>query len=77
MAHPVDRALEDGHVRAEPERDHCRVVADDPAADHEHPAGRDAGDAAEQEPAAAERLLEEVGTGLRGQPPGDLAHRRQ
>ena len=77
MAHPVDRALEDGHARAQAERDHGRVVADDPAADHEHPARRDSGDAAEQEAAAAERLLEEVRAGLRGEPAGDLAHRRE
>ena len=68
MAHAVDRALEDRHVRAEPERDHRGVVADDPAADHDDPAGRDAGDAAEQQAAPAERLLEEVGARLRGEP---------
>ena len=66
MAHPVDRPLEDGDVRAETERDHRRVVADDPAADHDDLAGSDAGDAAEQQPSAAERLLEEVRTRLGG-----------
>ena len=33
VPHPVDRALDDRDVRAEPERDHGRVVADHPAAD--------------------------------------------
>ncbi len=42
-----------------------------------HAPGRDAGHAAEQEPAAAERLLEEVRAGLRREPSGDLAHRRE
>src|SRR2546428_9079043 len=50
-----------------PERDHGRVVADDAAADDHDLARRNAGDAAEQEPAAALRLLEEVGAGLRGE----------
>ena len=77
MAHPVDRALEDRDVRAEAERDHRGVVADDAAADHDDAAGRDAGDAAEQQAAAAERLLEEVRAGLRREPAGDLAHRRE
>ena len=44
----------------EPDGDHGRVVADDPAADHEHLARGDAGDSAEQQATAAERLLEEV-----------------
>ena len=77
MAHAVDRALEDRDVRAEAERDHRGVVADHAAADDDDAAGRDAGHAAEQEPAAAERLLEEVGAGLRREPAGDLAHRRE
>ena len=77
MAHPVDRALEDRHLAAEAERDHGRVVPDDAAADHDHLAGADARDATEQEPAAAERLLEEVRAGLRGEAACDLAHRRE
>ena len=44
---------------------------------HDDLARRDAGDAAEQEAAAAERLLEEVRARLRGEPAGDLAHRRE
>ena len=39
MAHPVDRALEDRHLGAKPERDDRRVVADDPAADDDDLAG--------------------------------------
>ena len=77
VAHPVDRALEDRHLRAEAERDHGGVVADDPAADHDDLARRDARDAAEQEPAAALRLLEVVRARLRGEPARDLAHRRE
>ena len=77
MAHPVDGALEDRHLGAEPERDHGGVVADDAAADDDDLARRDAGDAAEQEPAAALRPLEVVRARLGGEPAGDLAHRRQ
>ena len=62
-------------LRAEAERDHGRVVADHPAADDDDLAGRDAGHAAEQQAAPAERLLQEVRAGLRRQPAGDLAHR--
>ena len=40
-------------------------------------AGGDAGDAAEQDPAAAERLLEHERAGLGGDLAGDLRHRRQ
>ena len=77
VAHAVDRALEDRHLRAEPERDDRGVVADDAAADDHDLAGGDAGHAAEQQPAAAERLLEEVGAGLRREPARDLRHRRE
>ena len=77
MAHPVDRALEDRHLGAEPERDHRGVVADDPAADDDDLPGRDARDAAEQQPTAALRPLEVVRARLRREPAGDLAHRRQ
>ena len=75
MTHSVDRALEDRHVRPEADRDHGRVVADDPATDHEHASRRDAGDTAEQKPSPAERLLQEVGACLGGEASGDLAHR--
>ena len=77
VTHPVDRSVEDRHVRTEPDRDDGGVVADDSAADHEHAAGRDARHAAEQQAATAERLLEEVRAGLRCEPAGDLAHRRE
>ena len=77
MAQPVDRPVEDRHLRAEAERDHRGVVADDAAADHDDLARRDARDAAEQQSAATLRALEIVRTGLCGEPAGDLAHRRQ
>ena len=77
VAHAVDRALEDRHVRAEADRDDRGVVADDAAADDEHAPGRDARHAAEQQAAPAERLLEEVRAGLRREAAGDLAHRRE
>ena len=64
MAHPVDRALEDRHVRPEADRDHRRVVADDAAADDQDAARRDARHAAEQQTSSAQRLLEEVSAGL-------------
>ena len=59
----------------QPERDDGGVVADHASADDDDLAGRDSGHSAEQEAAAAERLLEEVGAGLRSEPAGDLAHR--
>ena len=77
MAHPVDRPLEDRDLSAEPERDDRRVVADDPAADHDHFPRCNAWNTAEQEPAAAERLLEEVRAGLRREPTRDLRHRSE
>ena len=75
MAHPVDRSFEDRHLGAEPERDHGGVVADDTATDDHDAAGRDAGHAAEQEAAPTDRLLEEVGAGLRREPACNLRHR--
>ena len=77
MAHPVDRALEHRHLRAEADRDDRRVVADDAAAEHDNPPGRDTRHAAEQQAAPAERLLEEVRARLRRKPARDLAHRRE
>ena len=77
MPHPVDRALEDGHVCAEADGDHRGVVADDSAADHQHSAGGDSGHSAEQQTTAPERLLQEVRAGLGREPAGDLAHRRE
>ncbi len=77
VAHAVDGALEDRHLGAHTERDDGRVVADHPAADHEHPAGSDAGHASEEDPAPALRLLELIGPRLRSETAGDLAHRRE
>jgi len=57
--------------------DHRRVDADDAAAQHDDVARRDSRDAAEQDPASAERLLEVLGARLHGEPAGDLAHRRE
>ena len=48
-----------------------------PPPQHDHPGGRDAGNAAEQDAAPALRLLERPRPHLRGEPPGDLAHRRE
>ncbi len=64
-------------MRAEPESDDRRVVADDPAADDHDPARRNSGDTAQEEPTTAERLFEEVGACLRGELPGHLRHRRE
>ena len=64
-------------MRAETDGDDRRVVANHAAAEHEHAAGRHAGNAAEQHAAPAERLLEEVRACLRRQPARDLAHRRE
>ena len=75
MAHAVDRAFEDRHLRAQSEGDHRRVVADHAAADHDDLPRRHAGYAAEEQPAPADRLLQEVGARLRGKAAGDLAHR--
>ena len=75
MTHAVDRAIEDRDVRAEAERDHRGVVADDSTADDQDAPGRNARHASEQESASAERLLEEIRAGLRGEASGDLAHR--
>ena len=60
-----------------PTRDERRVVADDAAADDEHLRRAHARHAAEQEPAAALRLLEEARAHLRREAAGDLAHRRE
>src|SRR5207249_4255056 len=68
---------ENRHVRAEAEGDDGCVVADDPAADDDDPARGDPRDPGQQEPTPAERLLEEVRARLRGEAPGDLAHRRE
>jgi hypothetical protein len=75
LAEPVDVAVEDEHVRLHADRDEGRVLADHAAADDHHRGRRDAGHAAEQHAAAAERALEEERAGLRGDLPGHLAHR--
>ena len=75
VPHPVDRALENRDLRAEPERDDRGVVADDPAAEDDDATGLYARSPREENAAAAERLLEEVRRGLRREPSRDLAHR--
>ena len=77
VAHPVDRALEERYASAEAERDDRRVVADDPSAEHDDVPRQDARRSRQENPTAAERLLEEVRRGLRREPSRDLAHRRQ
>ncbi len=77
LAQAVDRAVEDEDVGLHPDRDEGGVHADHAAADHHHVGGGDAGHAAEQDAAPAERLLEHEGAGLGGDLAGDLAHRRQ
>ena len=77
LAQARDRAVEDEHVGLHPDRDERGVEADDPAADDEHGRGGDAGHAAEQHPAPAERLLEHERAGLGRDLAGDLAHRRE
>ena len=64
VPHAIDRALQDRHLGAEPEGDDGGVVADHPAADHDRLPGCNAGHAAEQQPSAASRLLEERRSGL-------------
>src|SRR6266566_1119802 len=66
MTHPVHRPLEDGHAGAQAQSDHRRVVTDHPAADHHDLAGGDTRDPSEQESAAAERLLAEIGARVNG-----------
>ena len=77
VAHAVDRALEDRHLRAHPDRDDGGVVADHAAAHDEDAARGNACDAAEQDSATTLRPLEVVRARLRRQPAGDLAHRRE
>ena len=77
MPHPVDRSFQDRHIRAQSERDHGGVVADDAAADDDDASRGDARHSTEEQPATAERLLEEVRAGLRGKTARDLAHRSE
>src|SRR5262249_25257276 len=77
VSHPVDRTIEDRHVRTETEGDDGRVVTDDSAADDQHATGSDPRHAAQQQAAAAERFLEEVRAGLRREPSRDFAHWRE
>ena len=77
LAQAVDRAVVDVGLGAHADRDLGGVLADDAAADDHHLAGRHARHAAEQQPAAAERLLEHERARLGGDLARDLAHRRQ
>ena len=77
LAQLVDRDVVDEDVGLHPDRDEGGVHADGAAADHHHVRRRHAGHPAEQDPAAAERLLEHEGAGLGGDLARDLRHRRQ
>ena len=77
VTHPVDRALEDRDVRAQPDRDHGGVVADDASTDDDDTPRRNSGHASQQQASAAQWLLEEVRPGLCREPACDFAHRRQ
>ena len=77
LAQPVDVAVVDVDLGAHAEGDLRRVLTDDAATDHHDLAGGHAGHAAEQQAAAAERLLEHERAGLRGDLARDLAHRRE
>ena len=77
LAQARQRAVEDGDLGAEADGHARRMGADDAAAD-DHDLGRgDAGNAAEQDAAAAIRLLQRRRRGLDRQAAGDLAHRRE
>ena len=77
LAQAVDAAVVDVDRRLHADRDEGRVHADHAAADDHHVRGRDAGHAAEQDPAPAERLLEHERARLRGDLARHLAHRRE
>ena len=77
VAQAIEVAVEHRHRRAHADRDLGSVVADHAAADDEHVRGGDTRDAAEQDAAAAEGLLEHEGSGLRRDLARDLGHRRQ
>ena len=77
LAQAVDVAVEDVDLRLHADRDERRVHADHAAADDHHLGGRHAGHAAEQDAAAAERLLEHERARLGGDLARHLAHRRQ
>ena len=77
MAEARNRLVQDAHLRPQAECDDRRVVAHHAAAEHDDSARGHARDTAEQEASPAERLLEEVGSRLRGETAGHLAHRRE
>ena len=77
LAQAVDAAVGDVDLGADADRDVRRLRARDAAADDEHLARGDPGDAAEQEPAPAERALEHERAGLGRDLARDLAHRRE
>ena len=77
VAHALDRLVEHPHVRLHAEGDDRGVEADDAAAEDDDLGRRHARNAAEQDAAAAVRLLERPGAHLRRQPARDLAHRRE
>jgi hypothetical protein len=77
FAQAGDRSVEDGHIGPQSDRHLCGFLADNAAADDHHLAAGHAGNAAEQDPAAAMRLFQRVGCRLDRQPPRYFRHRRQ
>ena len=75
LAEPIDVAVEHIHVGLHPERDEGRVHADHAAADDHHARRGHARHAAEQDPPAAERLLEHERACLRRDLARHLRHR--
>ena len=69
--------VEQQHLRIHGGRQPGGVPADAAGAEHHHPCRPYTGAASDQDPPAAVGLLQQVGAHLSGQPPGDLAHRRQ
>ena len=74
FAQAVETAVDDGDVRAHADRDFGGIGADDAAAEDGHVRRRDAGDAAEQNAAAAVGTLQILRADLHGHASGDFAH---
>ena len=74
-AEPWQGPIDDDHVGADADRHPRRLGTDNAAADDHDLADRNAGNAAQQDAAAAVRLLQRGSRRLDRQPAGDLAHR--
>ena len=77
LAQAIDVAVEHVHGRLHPQRDEGRIHPDDAAADDHYARGRHARDAAEEDAAAAEGLLEHERPRLGGDLSGHLGHGRE